>query len=614
MAVNSKRLKKITSGNVFIGGGVNLIYNSYTEVNPTDVALIADDQLQSLFLSNDVIFNDGVSDYSGQEGFDRFRNKRYTDELYVSNVCDSNAQRWALATTTTSSSTLSLTRTSNYLQVLVGSSSSQIVQLPNATTLKIGHSFEIVNKSLLPIGIVFYDSSPFYSIIANRHLKISLQDNTTSNGIWIATLLDVVDTGNINPDFTGMKSGFEDFLFDAYAGNGGNDNQYSFTVTANSGSSDIDGAVPAAGNDYEGIHILNSLTSATARPMVDAFNLVNRIKLRAQVEAFEMRVRIETLADNAQKFTTRYGLMDVNTAGFPANGVIFSYDPIYQVTAVAQIVTATPVVTSKEPTQLFTETINGTPYTYTFQTYQTLSVTWTRANNATYTVTINGTPCTYVSDSSATDTEISLGLSAAINAAVDGTVTAQTTGVKPFTITADTLGASFTYSNTANIVITNTTASAVATTVVSNLISTINADSGCAVTASGTTTLILTAKVAGVAFTYSGTANLTQVLTQPNVEPVSYSGNWIASVINSSSVTSLNTLVPVVAGTWYRLKVVCSADGTKAYFYINDTSVGSITVSLPSAALRYIFKLEKTLGTVSRTTSIDYITWKRIRE
>ena len=59
--------------------------------------------------------------------------------------------------------------------------------------------------------------------------------------------------------------------------------------------------------------------------------------------------------------------------------------------------------------------------------------------------------------------------------------------------------------------------------------------------------------------------------------------------------------------------MVIKADGTGAYFYVDSLFVGEIVAQVPLVALRFIFKLEKTLGTTSRTTSIDYLTWRRTR-
>jgi len=527
-------------------------------------------------------------------------------------------------------------------------------------------------------------------------------DNST-NGFTSDNVQDAIEeTKNLVTEARKVKQAFEDFMFDAYAGNGGNDNQYSFTAVANGGYSDIDGAVTVAGNDYEGIHILSSLISATARPTLDAFNNVNRIKLGALVENFEIRVRIEDLATTAQKFTTRYGLVDINTAGNPANGIIFSYDPVYPITPITQVVTATPIVTSKDPTQHFIQTVNGvnydhiyttnqiitvTPNSFPVATYQQISITWTRTNNTTYTVIINGITCSYTSDATSTDAEISAGLSSAINTNVGAAVTA--TNAKPVVVTSDILGQAFTYSGT-NVTITLVTANIpiatytetingvpyaftsdgtpTAVEVVTGLKALINADAGCpanatgtttliltgkilgaswtysgtanltqvdstasttalavcnglralmvanvSVNVSGTTTLIMTAKVTGVAFTYSGSANLTEVLTIPNTPEVLYSGNWICSIINNSSITSINSGIPIIAGKWDILSATINAAGNTTWFYVNNILIATVSMQVPLVGMRFLFKLEKTLGIIARSTSIDYIFWNKER-
>ena len=533
-------------------------------------------------------------------------------------------------------------------------------------------------------------------------------DNSTNGFTSTEAQSAIEEVKNLVTEARKVKQAFEDFMFDAYAGAGGNDNQYSFLPAANSGSSNIDGAVTVVGNDYEGIHILDSLISATSRPLVDAFGGINRIKLGALVENWEFRVRIETLATTAQKFTTRYGLVDSTTIGLPANGILFGYDPIYPITPVAQVVTATPIVTSKSANQTFTQTLNGTPYSYVYTTTDTVTTTPnsfpvatfqknnlnpTRANNTLYTVTINGTACSYTSDATATDAEIQAGLIAAINGSAqaanvtatangasdifvtsdvlgqaftitvsatvvlttvtanvpieqytqtingtaytfvsDGTPTATevvtglkalinadgpqpvtATGTTTLILTADSVGVDFTNSTSSNMSTVDNTVSPTATQVVTGLKTVINADGPLPITATGTTTLIMTADAAGTAFTYSTTANLTDVLTTANVAQVLYSGNWVCSVINASTVTSVDSGIPIVAGRWDILSATVDATGSTTYFYVNNLLAATVVTPVPLVGLRFAFKLEKTLGTVSRTTSIDYIFWNKER-
>jgi hypothetical protein len=693
-----KIVKNTTGSPITINDvGLRIPANSSYTIYPNEYPLWAASlNIDTHINSGAIVVNDGYDDLKPANGLLHIHN----EGIHRQGMFSAATSLW-----TVSGVTIVLDKDSRPQHMFTGSDSGQNVNMGDARQYNIGHRYEIFNKSLYPIVLLYGDGSAFYNLPADAMAHITLKANGDLNGEWLVIASGIADINILNPDFSSTKVGFEDFLFDAYAGNSGNDNQYAFTPEANLGLSTIDGAIPVVGNDYEGIHILNSNILATSRPLLSAFNSVNRIKLGAQIESFEIRIRIEQLATLAQKFTCRYGLMDVSTTGLPANGVIFSYQPIYPVTPVAQVVTVTPNVTSQAPTQVFTETLNGTPYTYTYQTYdidtytpnafpvatfQRISITWTRTNNQTYTVVINGITCSYTSDATATDAEISLGLSNAINTNVGATVTA--TNAKPIVVTSDVLGQEFTYSGT-NVTITLVTANVAvavytvtiasrpiysftsdgtptASEVVAGLIAFINADALCPmvasgttvltltgkvlgeevitssssnltfsettpsttalavcnairalinadgplpITASGTTTLILTADIPGTAFTYSGTANLTQILTTANVPEVLYKGTWIASVINGSTATNLDTEIPIVANQWYRLKCVVNALGTQVYVYIDSVYIGAITIGVPLVAMRYIFKLEKTLGTQSRTTSIDYITWRRSR-
>jgi len=697
----TKIIINTTGSSVFINDVGVMIPANYSYTIPPQNYLLwaASSDINTFLDAGTLVGNDGINDLPAFLAKDMLQHDRFN------NLTNTSFSPRPIRTTTTSNGTYVLTNISNYEQVAIGTATGYKYKLPDARTLTTGWTFKIFNRSAVPVSIVYDDLTSLYQIAAQGYAEVTLEENSTNDGLWMVVASNLADIDLSNPDFTGVKDGFEDFMFDAYAGAGGNDNQYSFTVVTNNGSSDIDGLVSVVGNDYEGIHILNSLTSASSRPMVEAFNLINRIKLGAQPESYEIRVRIETLADITQKFTTRYGLMDVDTIGLPANGVIFSYDPIYPVTPVAQVVTATPNVSSQAATQDWIQTVNGidydfqrkvnqviniTPNSFPVATYQLVTVTITAVNSYTYSYTVNGTTVTFTSDSTATRPEIATGLSAAINGSSQGSIVLAAVSGNNMTITSKVLGLAFTHSNGANLVSALTTANVpvaiytetiagvpyaytsdgtpTASDVVTGLTALINADSGCPATASGTTvliltsktsgtaytysgtsnltqanvtifptatevcnglralmasdfavnvsgttTLIMTAKVTGNAFTYSGSSNLTEVLTTANVPQVFYSGNWICSVIKNSTATTINSGIPVVANQWYRLKAVIKADGTSVFFYIDSLFIDEVVAPVPLVALRYIFKLEKTVGTTSRTTSIDYITWRRTR-
>lgn len=145
--------------------------------------------------------------------------------------------------------------------------------------------------------------------------------------------------------WTGMNSttsndinitNFEDFVFDAYAGSGGNDNQYAFTPGTNGtgATSTVDGTAPlyisyGAGTDYAGIHRLYTGTGATGKAAIGSFNYIDRIRLGSNQTIFEVRVRFLALSNGTQVYTGYFGLSDMVTPSASAtaipNGVLFKY-------------------------------------------------------------------------------------------------------------------------------------------------------------------------------------------------------------------------------------------------------------------------------------------------
>lgn len=129
---------------------------------------------------------------------------------------------------------------------------------------------------------------------------------------------------------------FEDFVFDAYAGNGSNDNQFAFTQFTSGGTSDVDGGgalLYAGGNDYAGIHVLNTGTTTSGRAGLASFNNYCKMKIGGKQIIFEIRARVENISDATNAFTVYYGLMDsigsssilTSASGDPNNGVYFKY-------------------------------------------------------------------------------------------------------------------------------------------------------------------------------------------------------------------------------------------------------------------------------------------------
>lgn len=114
--------------------------------------------------------------------------------------------------------------------------------------------------------------------------------------------------------------------------------------------------------------------------------------------------------------------------------------------------------TSKEyiaAQKAFGQEVSVTEFAIGRQDSTIVTYTPTVANSATYTVTVNGTAYTYISDSSATAAEIVTGLTTAINADVALPVTAS--GSTTLILTADVAGTPFSAKATTNLVPVYTT-------------------------------------------------------------------------------------------------------------------------------------------------------------
>jgi hypothetical protein len=95
----------------------------------------------------------------------------------------------------TANSTKVLTKESNTQQVFTGTVAGQILRLPVATTLRVGHIFEVWNFSSATINIVDDGLVSQTVLKANSRTTAILRDNTTANGVWGLTY--TLDNGNV---------------------------------------------------------------------------------------------------------------------------------------------------------------------------------------------------------------------------------------------------------------------------------------------------------------------------------------------------------------------------------------------------------------------------------
>ena len=72
--------------------------------------------------------------------------------------------------------------------------------------------------------------------------------------------------------------------------------------------------------------------------------------------------------------------------------------------------------------------------------------------------------------------------------------------------------------------------------------------------------------------------------------------------------TITNTSTTLVAGTWYKLKIIAALSGTRhADYYINGVLAGTISTNIPTLVTGIRAQLLKSVGTTASTMQVDYI-------
>lgn len=95
----------------------------------------------------------------------------------------------------------------------------------------------------------------------------------------------------------------------------------------------------------------------------------------------------------------------------------------------------------------------------------------------------------------------------------------------------------------------------------------------------------------GVFFNYSSTIN---------------SGQWQLST-SAATVTTTSNTATAVTTNWTTLRININAAGTLCTFYVNGTSVGTISTNIPTTTISPFFTIAKSAGTSARVINIDLV-------
>lgn len=117
---------------------------------------------------------------------------------------------------------------------------------------------------------------------------------------------------------------------------------------------------------------------------------------------------------------------------------------------------------------------------------------------------------------------------------------------------------------------------------------------------------------------HGGLLNATTVVT-PGTNPLNAigfayhgtaatAGNIFGFTSSATLTTTVDSGIQVVAGSWYKLSMIINAAGTQAYFYVNNTYIGTSTTNMPTAIVMAP-QMKVSAGSTNaaaKTTDIDF--------
>lgn len=96
----------------------------------------------------------------------------------------------------------------------------------------------------------------------------------------------------------------------------------------------------------------------------------------------------------------------------------------------------------------------------------------------------------------------------------------------------------------------------------------------------------------GIYFTYTDSVN---------------SGQFQCVTNSSSTLTTTNTSVAVVANTYYHLNITVNSNATSVAFNINGVNVATNTTNIPSSAMKILFGLYQSVGSSAVNMAVDCV-------
>lgn len=244
---------------------------------------------------------------------------QYQDSDYGSicnGVTDITGFRTQKGTTTTSASTLSLIASSAMCQEFTGSTSGQFVNLPDATTVQVGHRFELWNSSSVLVTLRDAGSNTLLGMSSNSKADLVCKNNGSANGVWLIEINDLNSVFNLNT----TASFIDDFIAGTSSGvtTLGNLRWAMFSTGTGAAitqpSSNIDNGHIGVGNLAVG-----NVSSISSLVLAD-------IQIGGGQLTYEALVRVGALGSGTQNYVLQCGLgNNEQSTSDPTNGIFFEY-------------------------------------------------------------------------------------------------------------------------------------------------------------------------------------------------------------------------------------------------------------------------------------------------
>jgi len=107
------------------------------------------------------------------------------NNLSIEQLLETRSFRTEANVQATSNSVLQLSASSQLVHIFTGNTSGQSVKMPDATTLSVGHRFEIYNEASVQIAIKDYADNSLITLQQDQGTVFILQSNANASGVWV---------------------------------------------------------------------------------------------------------------------------------------------------------------------------------------------------------------------------------------------------------------------------------------------------------------------------------------------------------------------------------------------------------------------------------------------